>query len=269
LLRGTNGYTGGIFFIGGGGVIGNAGIGFSIGNYTEGMRLTSTGNLLINTTTDAGFKLDVNGSFRAGSNSSSNALVVNTTGAVTIRTSSGNTGLTINDSSNGILALTGSSQTYRFVTLGGSQRFEIRDFTNADTTRFAITSAGNVGIGTASPTYKLQVAGGVKISNSNDTISMGLGESSSNSVFVGSLTNHLLKFVVYTNEYARITTSGNVLIGTTTDGGHRLHVEGDTNTSGIFRVGGVAGYTGTIFIAINPPGQQNISVVGGIITNVS
>jgi hypothetical protein len=62
--------------------------------------------------------------------------------------------------------------------------------------------------------------------------------------------------------------SGNVVIGTTTNPGHKLHVEGDINTSGIFRVGGVAGWTGTIFIATNPPGQQNITVVGGIITGL-
>jgi hypothetical protein len=59
--------------------------------------------------------------------------------------------------------------------------------------------------------------------------------------------------------------SGNVVIGTTTDPGYRLHVEGDINTSGIFRVGGVAGYTGTITIPSIPP--VNIQVSGGIITS--
>jgi hypothetical protein len=63
------------------------------------------------------------------------------------------------------------------------------------------------------------------------------------------------------------TTSGSVGIGTTAPIA-KLDVAGDINTSGVFAVGGVIGWTGTITIMLNPPGQQNIQVVGGIITNV-
>lgn len=63
--------------------------------------------------------------------------------------------------------------------------------------------------------------------------------------------------------------TGNVVINSTTDAGYKLHVVGDINTSNVFRVGGVGGWTGTINIPTNPPGQQNIQVVGGIIVNVS
>jgi hypothetical protein len=64
------------------------------------------------------------------------------------------------------------------------------------------------------------------------------------------------------------TTSGLVGIGTTTPAS-KLDVVGDVNVSGVFRVGGVSGWTGTITIITNPPGQQNIQVSGGIITNVT
>jgi nitrogen fixation protein len=64
LLRAGNGYTGGIYFIGGGGVVGNAGIGFSIGNYAEGMRLNSAGNLLIGSVTDTTERLQVTGTMK-------------------------------------------------------------------------------------------------------------------------------------------------------------------------------------------------------------
>jgi hypothetical protein len=70
-------------------------------------------------------------------------------------------------------------------------------------------------------------------------------------------------------ERMRMTSVGNFLIGTTTDPGYKLTVNGDINTLGVFRVGGVAGWTGTITIPTNPPGQQNIQVSGGIITNVT
>jgi hypothetical protein len=44
------------------------------------MTLTSSGNLLINTTTDSGFKLDVNGSFRANTRVNFASLPTSATG---------------------------------------------------------------------------------------------------------------------------------------------------------------------------------------------
>lgn len=61
--------SGGTYFFGGGEYIRHTGAGswhiaFHTNNGTERMRLLNNGNLLINTTTDAGFKLDVNGTAR-------------------------------------------------------------------------------------------------------------------------------------------------------------------------------------------------------------
>ena len=130
--------------------------------------IRNNGNVGIGTTAPA-YKLDVDGTFRAGSDSSSNSVTIGIAGNTTINTTSGNTGLTINDSSNGILALKGGSQIYRLLTLGAAQRFEIRDLTNADTTRLAITSAGNVGIGTTAPAVKLDVDGQVHLGPQSST----------------------------------------------------------------------------------------------------
>jgi len=179
--------------------------------------------------------------------------------------------------------------------------------------RLRITNTGNVGIGTVSPTHKLEVIGSAKVDNylnvgdGTSQVAMfadgvyGRGSMGLGSTIESGGSNRHLRILTptdggpgtvsigyfkapvgaYWNRALSISNapaiphlmlqpdSGNVVIGTTADPGHRLHVEGDTNTSGIFRVGGVAGWTGTIFIATNPPGQQNISVVGGIITGLS
>jgi hypothetical protein len=64
-----------------------------------------------------------------------------------------------------------------------------------------------------------------------------------------------------------VDSTGNFLIGTTTDNGNRLQVSG-TIDGQAFAVNGVNGWTGTIMIMMNPPGMQNIQVDNGIITNV-
>jgi hypothetical protein len=64
-----------------------------------------------------------------------------------------------------------------------------------------------------------------------------------------------------------VDSTGNVLIGTTSDNGNKLQVNG-TIDGQAFAVNGVNGWTGTIMIIMNPPGMQNIQVDNGIITNV-
>jgi hypothetical protein len=70
-------------------------------------------------------------------------------------------------------------------------------------------------------------------------------------------------------EGVRVNYNGNVLIGTTTDSGYKLEVDGDVNASGDYYAGGTQGYTGTV--TIQQPSPQppiNIDIQGGIITNV-
>jgi len=71
----------------------------------------------------------------------------------------------------------------------------------------------------------------------------------------------------------RVADTGNVLIGTTTDSGEKLQVNGDAsasgdiNADGDFYQNGTQGWSGTISIPTNPP--IAITVQGGIITNVT
>ena len=159
------------------------------------------------------------------------------------------TGMLITSSSN---ALTGQT-----VSIGGGISSanavnEIIFYTAANNTtltgteRMRIGSTGNVGIGTTSPTVKLEVAGNIGLKSDSAylrfrnaaaadlgfiTNSTTWGDSGSDFSIGASSSN--LRF--YTNnsstERMRITSTGSVGIGTTTPGGN-LHVVGNTGSSG-------------------------------------
>jgi hypothetical protein len=93
------------------------------------------------------------------------------------------------------------------------------------TDRFVITNAGNVGIGTTSPSYVLDARGAVA-STSAGGIQTVLSFASDG--IVGTTSNHSFTFFANNAEKARIDTSGRLLVGTSSDsGGALLQVNGD------------------------------------------
>jgi hypothetical protein len=105
--------------------------------------------------------------------------------------------------------------------------------------RLRITSAGNVGIGTTSPSSNLHVSAAsgtaIKISETNNGVSGSL-QAGSTSVSLGTDTNHSLNFYTNAAERARIDSSGRLLVGTSSARANffnssfdaRLQVEGIT-----------------------------------------
>jgi hypothetical protein len=100
-------------------------------------------------------------------------------------------------------------------------------FTN-DTERMRITSAGNVGIGTASPGERLHVDGGNIIVNSAQAF--GFGDRSAQ--IVGNTgASGFLRFDTNNDERMRITSGGNVGIGVTSPT-YKLQVDGNVYFKG-------------------------------------
>jgi hypothetical protein len=108
----------------------------------------------------------------------------------------------------------------------------------ASTERMRIDSAGNVGIGTTSPSTKLTVNGAVTVSSAAINLTDGYGLAwGTNYVFGSAASNYV---TTYTNgtERMRIDSSGNVGIGTTNPAAGKLVVVGsDSGNLGTFAGG--------------------------------
>jgi hypothetical protein len=212
-------------------------------SFTQAMTLFSSGNLAIGPTSDAGFKLDVNGTGRFV-----NAVLGGTGSAFA-------DGLRVNRNSNTnqytVINHVGGATNIISVDQTGNNIPEIyfgRSINGSTITNsMVIDKSGNVGIATNSPSYLFTVgqAGTTQdsviqiASTTTGTGSLYFGDTTG--TFVGSRMggfqyshfNDLMVVLTAGVEQMRILSSGNVLIGTTTDSGDRLRVNGTTFTNEI------------------------------------
>jgi hypothetical protein len=104
------------------------------------------------------------------------------------------------------------------------------------TERMRITSAGNVGIGTTSPSARLNVSGidsGTSIRlDHTSSYSMLCGYINGASLIAMDNLSGSLAYYLGGSERMRITSGGNILMGTATDNGERLYVSGAIRATG-------------------------------------
>jgi hypothetical protein len=157
--------------------------------------------------------------------------------------------------------------------------------------RMRIDTSGNVGIGTSSPGTKLHVAAaansGVLVSSTDGTTFKGIAFNTSDSQFtVGTQTNHPVGFYTNNTERARIDSSGNLIVNSSTQLGigkfsvlfagstnNGIEVQDSTTTSAAvfigFRnsagtlIGSVSRVTTTNAVAYNTTSDYRLKTVIG------
>jgi hypothetical protein len=212
-------------------------------NDSERMRITSGGNLLVGTTTDAGARLQVSGAGNTALNVSGNGYSIFQSSAHTYTPNAIGLSIGYNRSgANGETTLVWGAPASGF-------NFEIASVLSGTITpRLTITNSGNVGIGTTGVVARLTVVGAstvigqtnVSARFSDDFESTLLISHPSGTSNTATITgNNQLAFATGTvgsiAERMRITSGGNVLIGTTTDNGAKLQVSGEGTFSASVR----------------------------------
>ena len=136
---------------------------------------------------------------------------------LTLNSNTANTAMTLQSSDSGGAAVVFGDQSdfsrgrIIYNNSDDSMSFETNNLSEA----MRIDSSGNVGIGTSSPSQKLDVNGSVNIPND---YSYGFGGAGSNTYISGNNASNNLRFNTNGSERMRIDSSGNLLVGKTTNG---------------------------------------------------
>jgi hypothetical protein len=233
----------------------NGNLAFDTAN-AERMRIFSDGNVFIGSSpSNAGYKLDVNGNQRwifRNNSSEITDLLVSTESANSLSKLS-------------FLWYGNETASLKFYRGGNSTGSSLGLWTQqeggATTERLHIDTSGRVGIGTNGPQSNLQVLGTIKVATGNAQGILGLGEANGTTVNVGlwrgaanapTTDGNFLNLggfegIVFASSNAaigsqtermRITSGGNVLIGTTTDNSNKLRVNGSIWADGAATLNG-------------------------------
>ena len=226
-------------------------------NSTYQLQIKGNGNVQINTNTDSGYRLDVNGTFRT--TSTITATLANVTTANVIYYDSSTGLMTYGAAPSG-----GGTPTLATVTTAGNtttNSISVGGLTVANgAAPIAVFNSSNVG-----GTYVgIQYGGALKAAwGMGGNIIGGLSIND-----VGYWSSNAMAWEAGGAQRMFLTASGNLLINTISDNGNRLQVNGTIDGQG-FASSGVPGYTGVFTVPTNPPGMQNLQITGGIITGVS
>ena len=217
---------------------------------SERMRIFPNGNLGINTTTDAGYKLDVNGTARV----SGQATIAGTTNA--------SAGIGRNTLINGTITATANSNV--LVGLDIEPTFNTGAFTGVETLALRVT--GFISNFTSSGATQLRIIGP---SGSNKSLFFFNSSTTfaSTRIYNQGTTNHLIfatgdSLSNPTDRFTIFASTGNVGINTTTDAGFKLDVNGTARVTGRIDAGTFTAGAGASAYTIATTGR--ISAGNGI-----
>jgi hypothetical protein len=234
---------------------------------------------------------DANGStYYLGLNTSTGAATFSssvTAGTLSINTTTYNGAFAVIRGNNSAPATSGTTTTATLRLTSGTGLYNVLDFGTNESSDYAWIQStranslgtydklllnpngGNVGIGTTAPNNyagftNLQVNGStnglVQVSGSSSTL--GSFYAGGGQVQIGSTSNHPFMFFTNDTERMRITSGGNLLVGTTTDYGHKFVINGNAFLrSGNPRIilDNIAGASALVNILL----QRNDSNIGG------
>ena len=206
-------------------------------NIQEAARISTIRNFLIGKTSDSGQKLQVSGT----------ALI---TGNVSINTTYATRPLNVggiiaafditNTTDNQLDLFHDGTQSVISATYGSTGSYLPLTLRTSGLDRLYISSAGNVGIGTTSPnaytnytTLTINGSSGGELDFESNNVLIASMYSSSSQFVIETATASPLILKTNFIEGARISTSQNLLIGTTTDAGQKLQVNGTTLIKGV------------------------------------
>ena len=138
--------------------------------------------------------------------------------------------------------------------------------------RARIDSSGNLGIGTTSPTTRVHING------SGGQYFRSFSTSNSIDLYVGAQTNdgtlainsnHPLTFITNSNERARITEDGNLLVGTVTAADGKVRISASANAFNILKIDDTGSTTGNYVQFLNSAGSQAGAINHSGTTSVS
>jgi hypothetical protein len=189
--------------------------------FTTPMTLFASGNLLVGSGSDSGFRLDVNGTGRFSGHINSVGTGLNSSVRINNTTASTGVDWHLYSLNNGNFGLYNNT--------GGAYAFQV-------------TSSGNVGIGTSTYSVSAGYTGlGINNATNGGVLDLLLNDVKKGEFYITNSSFNMYGFagvginLTVNNDVSKnlsITTNGNVLIGTTTDAGYKLDVNGTGRFSG-------------------------------------